>query len=274
MGSELRTSAPAHATGAVVFVGLDEIAEDATFRLRPEGDAALLAASMGRLGQLTPVELRPLPGAGGEGPRYQLVAGFRRLAGLRLLLRDRVLARVHQSLGDEDAWGLALVNALVGEPLGEAELAALKERLAQGSLAPWAAELIEEARVRAPLPPEQRERFYEFLEGPLPERAAEEEEGEEESPTPVLSEGPQQRARVEGPTPTPTATATPAEEAVEEVSADDFARDLAVRMSELNQDLATAYASWADLPPGGRRLILSQARYVAELLPYLEDAER
>lgn len=253
MASELRTSAPAHATGAVVFVGLDEIAEDHTFRLRPEGDTALLAASMGRLGQLTPVELRPLPGAGTEGPRYQLVAGFRRLAGLRLLLRDRVLARVHASLADEDAWGLALVHALTGEPLAEADLQALRRRLEAGGIAPWAGELIDEARVRAPLPPGQRERFYEFLEGPLPERRADE-EGEEAEP----------------PTPTPTSTG----EAVEEVSPEDFARDLAVRMAEQNQDLATAYAAWADLPPSGRRLILSQARYVAELLPYLEDAER
>ncbi len=250
MGSEIRTSVPAHATGAVVFVGLDEIAEDATFRLRPEGDTALLAASMGRLGQLTPVELRPWAEAGPEGPRFQVVAGFRRLAGLKLLLRDRVLARVHASLSDEDAWGLALVHALTGEPLAEAELATLGQRLQESGVAPWAEELIEEARVRAPLPPEQRERFYEFLEGPLPERAADEEEG---------------------PTAIPTGTST---DDVEEVSADDFAAELAVRMSDLNQDLATAYASWADLPPSGRRLILAQARYVAELLPYLEDAER
>jgi len=255
VGSELRTSAPAHATGAVVFVGLDEIAEDDTFRLRPEGDTALLAASMGRLGQLTPVELRPLPGAAAEGPRYQLVAGFRRLAGLRLLLRDRVLARVHASLADEDAWGLALVHALTGEPLAEADLQALRQRLEAGGIAPWAGELIDEARVRAPLPPEQRERFYEFLEGPLPEKVEEEVE-EGEAPT----------------APTPRA-AIPSDE-VEEVSAEDFARDLAVRMAEQNQDLATAYAAWADLPPSGRRLILSQARYVAELLPYLEDADR
>ncbi|MBI5068678.1 MAG: ParB N-terminal domain-containing protein [Deltaproteobacteria bacterium] len=255
MGSEIRTSAPAHATGAVVFVSLDEIAEDQAFRLRPEGDTALLAASMGRLGQLTPVELRPWPGAASEGPRYQVVAGFRRLAGLKLLLRDRVLARVHASLSDEDAWGLALVHALTGEPLSEEDLQALRHRLLAGGQAPWAQELIDEARVRAPLPPEQRERFYEFLDGPLPARA-EEEGGGEEAPTAA---------------PTPTDASA---DQVEEVAADDFAEDLAIRMSELNQDLATAYAAWSDLPPSGRRLILSQARYVAELLPYLEDAER
>jgi len=262
VGSEIRTSVPAHATGAVVFVGLDEIADDGTFRLRPEGDAALLAASMGRLGQLSPVELRPWAGAGSEGPRFQLVAGFRRLAGLRLLLRDRVLARVHASLSDDDAWGLALVQGLTGEPLCEADLLGLRQRLREQGIAPWAQELIEEARVRAPLPPEQRERFYEFLEGPLPAPGGDEGDEEELAPTPTASAAP-----------SPTASAAPTE-AVEEVSADDFAEELAVRMSDLNQDLATAYAAWADLPPAGRRLILSQARYVAELLPYLEDAER
>jgi len=192
------------------------------------------------------VELRPLPGGPveGPGPRYQLVAGFRRLAALRLLLGDRVLSRVHESLGDDDAWGLALTQALCGEPLAEAELLALRERLRETGLAPWALELVEEARVRAPLPPEVREKFYDFLEGaPL---------------TPALSPA---GARERG-----------TDEEVEEVEADDFARDLATRLAELNRDLATAYGSWADLPEEGRRLLLVQARYVAELLPFLEDA--
>ena len=163
MGPEIRTAAPAHATGAVIFVPIEEIAEDDRFRLRPEGEASVLAASIGRLGQLEPVELRPLPGTGDGGPRWQLVAGFRRLAALRLLMRERVLARVHEALGDEDAWALALVQGLTGEPLAEAELLALRDRLVAAGVAPWAAELVEEARLRAPLPAEVRERFYEFL---------------------------------------------------------------------------------------------------------------
>jgi ParB family transcriptional regulator, chromosome partitioning protein len=237
VGTEIRTAAPAHATGAVLFVPLDEIAPDETFRLRPQGDVSVLAASIGRLGQLEPVELRALPGADG-GPRFQAVAGFRRLAALRLLLRDRALARIHQALADEDAWAIALVLGLTGEPLAEAELTALRERLAATGVAPWALELVEEARARAPLPPEQRERFYEWLSGAPPL-------------TPE-TQGSQ----------------------VEEVSAEDFARELALGMAELNRDLATAYGAWKDLPEEGRRLLLVQARYVAELLPYLEDAER
>jgi hypothetical protein len=45
-------------------------------------------------------------------------------------------------------------------------------------------------------------------------------------------------------------------------------------MADLNQDLAAAYGAWKDLPAEGRRLVMAQARYVAGLLPYLEDAER
>ena len=246
MGPEIRTAAPAHATGAVLFVPVEEIAPDERFRLRPEGEVSVLASSIGRLGQLEPVELRPLPGAGDGGPRWQLVAGFRRLAALRLLMREQVLARVHESLSDEDAWAVALVQGLTGEPLAEAELLALRDRLAASGAAPWAAELVEEARLRAPLPAEVRERFYEFLEGPAPLGPSG--TGERETPD--------------------------EESAVEEVSAEDFARDLALRMSALNQDLATAYGAWKDLPVEGRRLLLVQARYVAELLPFLEDADR
>jgi ParB-like chromosome segregation protein Spo0J len=250
VGSEIRTAAPAHATGAVVFVPLDRIAPDETFRLRPQGDVAVLAASIGRLGQLQPVELRRLPAAGEEEPRFQAVAGFRRLAALRLLLRDRVLARVHEALGDEDAWGIALVEGLTGEPMPEADLLALRDRLAASGVAPWALELVEEARARAPLPPELRERFYETLDDTLLPASR-----------PAGGEGP---GAGEG-----TAEAYQ----VEEVAAEDFARELALRMAELNQDLATAYGAWKDLPEESRRLLLVQARYVAQLLPYLEEAE-
>jgi hypothetical protein len=272
MGTELRTSAPEHATGAVVFVPLDEIAADDTFRLRAEGDVGLLAASVGRLGQLTPIELRPWPGAGSDGPRWQVVAGFRRLAALRLLLRDRVLARLHGPLGDDDAWGLSLAQALAGEPLAAADLEALRSRLEATDVAPWALELIDEALVRAPVAADQRERFFEFLRGPLPGVRAEEREdrGEEEAPA-AASTGPS------GATPAPAGTGTstrPAAGEEVEVDAEEFARDLAVRMADLNQDLAAAYGAWKDLPAEGRRLVMAQARYVAELLPYLEDAER
>ena len=149
MELEPRTTAPAHATGAVEFVDLSAIDGDGTFRLREEGDVSALATSLGRLGQLVPLELRPLPEAAGPSPRYQLVAGFRRVAALRLLRRERALARVHTALSEEDAWALALSLALLTEPVDEESLGTLRERLEAEHLAPWAGPLLDEALLRA-----------------------------------------------------------------------------------------------------------------------------
>ncbi|HET8540560.1 MAG TPA: ParB N-terminal domain-containing protein [Anaeromyxobacter sp.] len=251
MELEPRTTAPAHATGAVEFVALADVSDDATFRLRDEGDVGALAASLGRLGQLVPVELRPLPGAAPEGPRWQIVAGFRRVAAARLLGRERVLARVHQVLGDEDAWSLALAPALVGEPLLATELLALGERLEAEKVAPWAAEAVGEAVARAPVDPKLRDRFRQFLERGADAAAREE---------PAAGEG-GEGEREGG-------------EAAVEVTPEELAEDLARRMFEVNQDLALAWSSWAELPAEGRRMILAQARYVAEILEHLERLER
>ncbi len=174
-----RSTAPLHATGAVEFVPLEAIAADAPFRLRPEGDVAALAASIARLGQLVPVELRALPGAGDGPPRWQVVAGHRRLAAVRLLARQRVLARVHARLDDDDAWALALAPALLGEPLAAPELEALRARLPGLRSAAWAEELLDEALVRAPVEPEVRERFLAFLQGGPPDAPAAEVTAEE-----------------------------------------------------------------------------------------------
>jgi ParB family transcriptional regulator, chromosome partitioning protein len=243
---EPRTTAPAHATGAVRFVPLADIAGDATFRLRDEGDVAPLAASIGRLGQLVPVEVRPLPGSPEGGPYLQLVAGFRRVAAHRMLARDRILARVHASLDDDDAWGLALAQALLTEPLLASELEALRQRLAGTAPSRWALELLPDALARAPVDPKLRERFLAWLERPAEEAGAGEAEEE------------------------PAAE----EEATVEVSPDDLARELAQKMYAVNQDLAVAFESWADLPRHGRRMIVEQARYVAELLALLEEEGR
>jgi ParB family chromosome partitioning protein len=258
---EPRTTAPAHATGAVEPVALAEISDDPTFRLREEGDVSALAASIGRLGQLEPVELRTLPGAPEDGPRFQVVAGFRRLAALRMLLREQVLARVHADLPDEDAWAIALGKALLTEPLGEADLRVLRERLAAEGLAPWAEDLVDEALVRAPVDPVVRERFLEFLGGPAaPVEPIEEATGEQ---WPGGEEG-------------DASSGEPGEDAEGdevEVTPEELAEDLAARLWELNRDLAVAAEAWKDLPPEGRRLVLEQARYVAELYPILEGDE-
>jgi hypothetical protein len=221
----------------VEYVPLDAIADDGTFRLREEGDVSALAASLGRLGQLVPVELRPLPGAGADGPRFQLVAGFRRVEALRCLLRERVLARVHPELGDEDAWAIALCEALLHEPLDGAALDALRARLSGLRSVAWADELIDEARARAPVAAGQREAFVAWLGGEPPPGGA-------------------------GP-----------EAETVEVTPEQLAEELASSLYDVNADLALAFESWEHLPPEGRRAIVEQARYVAALLPHLEIDE-
>ncbi len=113
---------------------------DATFRLRPEGEVAGLARALARMGQLVPVDVRPC-GAG-----FQLVTGFRRVAALRLLHRERVLARVHEGLADAAALTLALAEGLVRRPLLPREIDALRAGLqARGVYGSAAREAIEGA---------------------------------------------------------------------------------------------------------------------------------
>ena len=259
MELEPRTTAPAHATGAVSFVPLSAVSDDPTFRLREEGDVGLLAASIGRLGQLAPIELRPLPAAadGEGGPRYQIVAGFRRLAALRMLMRERVLARVHDRLDDDDAWAIALTAALVTEPLARRGVEALRARLAELRVSPWAAELVDEALVRAPVDAETREAFDAFLRGePLPSEAG----GEDADEAGLEREAAADEAEAAAP-----------EDDVEvtEVTPEELVEDLARRMWEVNQDLALAAEAWRDLPAEGRRQILSQGRWAASMLAFL-----
>jgi ParB family chromosome partitioning protein len=252
---DLRIVAPAHATGAVEFVELGDISPDESFRLRADGDVTLLATSLGRLGQLSPVELRPWPGAGSDGPRWQVVAGFRRLAAVRLLARERVLSRVHGELADEDAWGLALAEALLREPLAARDLEALRERLRASGVAPWADELVDEALVRAPLEVEVRERFYAFLRG----------EDASVCPEPFDSGRGEAAAYARD----RLREAESKDDAPLEVTADELAQDLSARLSALNQDLALAFEAWSEVPPEGRRAIVEQARYISELMPFL-----
>lgn len=286
MELEPRTAAPVHATGAVAFVPLSAVADDRTYQLREEGDVAALAAAIGRLGQLSPIELRPLPGAGATGPRYQVVAGFRRLAALRLLMRERVLARVHAHLDDEDAWGLALGDALLTEPLDRASLQGLRERLEARGVAPWAPELIEEAMVRAPVEPELRERFYEFLgDGaePAPAAVGEPDEaaaleaagghGDDGEPPEAAPEAPagDEEAAPEEEAAAGADAEAPGEGEAVEVTPEELVAGLAARLYEVNADLAVAAEAWKDLPAEGRQAILEQVRWIADLLPYLED---
>jgi ParB-like chromosome segregation protein Spo0J len=222
----------------VEHVPIEEIAADATFRLREPGDVAELAVSMGRLGQLAPVDLRPLPPGSpdGEGKRWQVVAGFRRMEALRLLQRERVLARVHPALGDPDAWALALAGPLFEEPWTAAELDAIAGKV-RASL-PWAEPVLAARRKRAAT-------------AAAPSRGAARE---------PAAEAPRKAA----PEPARTPSADPAPDPAS------FARQLAVRAYDLNRELAAAFETWPALPPEGRALVLTQLRYLARLLPMLE----
>jgi ParB-like chromosome segregation protein Spo0J len=139
--------------GGFETLPLTQIEDDATFRLRPEGDVAGLAQSIARSGQLVPIEVR-LRGPG----RWQLVAGFRRVAALKLLRREKVLARLHDDLGDEEALALALVDDLAHRVLSREELEALRGDLQRrGWYGAAAQEAVERALGEAPPPPEPEE---------------------------------------------------------------------------------------------------------------------
>lgn len=125
----------------VTHVPLEQLDEDATYRLRPEGDVSALATDVARLGQLFPVDVRPV----GEN-RFQVVSGFRRVAALRFLKRDRALVRIHSNMSDEDALLLSLAVAIHAAPVDREELAAKKEQLeAEGRLSAAVRDMLEKA---------------------------------------------------------------------------------------------------------------------------------
>jgi hypothetical protein len=186
-----------------------------------------------------------------------VVAGFRRLAAVRLLSRGRVLARVHDALDDDDAWSMALADALLGEPLSLEELEALRDRLAERRSAPWAEELVDEALVRAPVAPELRERFLAFLQGAPPGQVVPEE------PDPAAQDAAGAAAAEEG-----------TEEGPEEVTPEQLAEAVAGDLWSVSQDLDLAVDAWADLPEHGRRQIVEQLHYLADLHAFLAGARR
>jgi ParB family chromosome partitioning protein len=122
-------------------ISLEQVAEDTTFQIRSEGEISKLATDVARLGQLFPVDVRPL------GPdRYQIICGFRRVAALRFLKRDKVQARIHTELSDEDALLLALASAIHASPVSREELEAKRAELeAQGRLSAATRDMLEKA---------------------------------------------------------------------------------------------------------------------------------
>lgn len=192
------------------LLSLDQLDTDDSFRLRPEGDVSRLAQDVARLGQVFPVDVRV------REDRFQLVCGFRRVAALRILQRDKVLARIHTELSDEDALLVALADSLHGQPASAEELASLRERLeAEGRLGPAARDMLEQALSEDGLSPE----------------------------------GPEQ-----------------------EIDADELAGSLTQLLGDVNQDLALLVPVFGALDEDRKAELLTQLRYAAELVAYLEES--
>lgn len=137
---------------APALVALDRVDTDPDFRLRDEGDISNLATDLARLGQLFPVELRLKP-----PDRFQVICGFRRVAALRFLQRDKVLARLHTDLSDEDALLMALAEAIHASGAPRAALLEALGRFAgEGRLSPAVKDMLEKAlATEDPLAPEE-----------------------------------------------------------------------------------------------------------------------
>lgn len=94
-------------------IPLDRIGADALIRDRSVTDAEAdseLAASILAQGLRQPIELWELPDDEGEGPRYGLISGFRRLAACRLLEHATIPAFIRSP-----ATGLDLYTLMVAE---------------------------------------------------------------------------------------------------------------------------------------------------------------
>jgi ParB family transcriptional regulator, chromosome partitioning protein len=192
------------------LLSLEQLDVDDAFRLRPDGDVSRLAQDIARLGQVFPVDVRV------QGERFQLVCGFRRVAALRFLQRDKVLARIHGELSDEDALLVALADALHREPLPADELVSLRSRLEEeGRLGAAARDMLEQAL----------------------------------SPDTLSPEGPEQ-----------------------EVDAEELAFSLTQLLGDANQDLALLVPVFGALDEATKAELLTQLRYAAELVAYLEDS--
>jgi ParB-like chromosome segregation protein Spo0J len=196
--------APAH-------IPLERIDEDTTFQIRPVGELSALATDLARLGQLFPVDVRFKP-----PDRFQIISGFRRVAALRFLKRDRVLARLHTDVSDEDALLMALASAIHDSPVSREDLEARREQFeSEGRLTPIARDMLEKALA------------------------------EDDSLAPETVD--------------------------EEVDADELAAEATQRLVDLNQDLALLADVFADLDETRKQELITQLRYSADLVAWLES---
>jgi len=199
-----------HGHVAPAHIPLERIDEDPSLQMRPVGDLSALATDLARLGQLFPVDVRFKP-----PDRFQIISGFRRVAALRFLKRDRVLARLHTDLSDEDALLLALASAIHASPVSREDLEARRDQLEEeGRLSPIARDMLEKALAT------------------------------DESLAPEMVE--------------------------EEVDADELAVEATQRLVDINQDLALLADVFADLDETRKQELITQLRYSADLVAWLE----
>lgn len=129
---------------APALIPLDRIDEETEFMVRDASeldDVAGLATDIARLGQLFPIDVRLRP-----PDRFQIITGFRRVAALRFLQREKVLARLHTDLSDTDAMLMSLASAIHSRNVGPAALAALKDALEEsGRMSPSARDMLTKA---------------------------------------------------------------------------------------------------------------------------------
>lgn len=144
-------AAPAIATTpGIDLIAIDRIDDGPQFQVRPVGDLSPLATDLARLGQLFAVDVRR------HGDRYQLICGYRRVAALKFLRRDQVLARVHPNLSDEDALLMAVASAIHSLTASREDLASFRSSLQrQGRLFPAVGQTLDRAlEVDSELAPE------------------------------------------------------------------------------------------------------------------------
>jgi ParB-like chromosome segregation protein Spo0J len=129
---------------APAMIPLDRVLDEAQFRVRLDEemeDISGLATDIARLGQLFPIDVRLHP-----PDQFQVITGFRRVAALRFLQREKVLARLHTDLGDGDAMLMALAAAIHGRSVSTAALSAVRARLEQrGELSPAARDMLDKS---------------------------------------------------------------------------------------------------------------------------------
>jgi ParB family transcriptional regulator, chromosome partitioning protein len=129
---------------APAFLALERLDPDQTFRVRPLAeleDVTALATDIARLGQLFPIDVRLVP-----PDRIQVITGFRRVAALRFLQREKVVARLHTELSDKDAALMAIASAIHSRSVTSEALRAVQERLElEGRLSPPARDMLAKA---------------------------------------------------------------------------------------------------------------------------------